>query len=108
MKELTDLLTAICARGAGHEPLTAASLLNALSEARAPATVKEWLETLPDGYRERAFANTNPDQGKLNISKMATAIVEAFTWHCSPEGGFFWSNVADHYLDPKNPLPPLP
>jgi len=73
----------------------------------APKTVKQWLETLPDGYRERALANcTRPDGLETSLHHTIPA---AFRWADTPEGGKFWKQVYLWACNPdKNPLPPLP
>ncbi len=70
-------------------------------------TIKEWLEELPDGYRERAIVNT--EEGMLDASRstLLDAIYGAFIWEDSPEGHWFWKDVFDHYAK-GTPLPPLP
>lgn len=74
-----------------------------------PKTIREWLETLPDGYRERALANTpRPDR---EFDTFEEALDEAFIWHFSPEKYAFWRTVASFMrghssLPPLHPLPP--
>jgi hypothetical protein len=75
--------------------------------------VREWLQELPDGYRERAWNNLyNPahNNGKdedSRVDDMACAIHLAFPWRSSPEGFHFWDKVESHYRN-ATPLPPLP
>ena len=70
-------------------------------------TIREWLETLPDGYRERALKNYDPkfsdDEG------LAGAIAIAFIWDETPdcEGYEFWNAVYEWALG-EGELPPLP
>jgi DNA-binding transcriptional MocR family regulator len=68
-------------------------------------TVREWLMTLPDGYRDRAIANMErecPEQAEVIESCFTEAISGAFTWMDTPEGSVFW-------IDVKNGnFPPLP
>ena len=67
-------------------------------------TIKEWLEELPDGYRERALANCeHPEE---DVSSMAMAIRRAFVWDSTTEGIEFWAGVHNNYSCSK--LPPLP
>lgn len=72
-------------------------------------TIKEWLEELPDGYRERALENLNPNVASDLVYSIGDAISGAFIWDCSQEGEDFWSDVYYHYeAPPPPPLPPLP
>jgi hypothetical protein len=70
-------------------------------------TVREWLEELPEGYRERALSQLSVDEKSCPRS-LAFALVEAFPWDESPEGALFWSAVFTSYVDFQSPLPPLP
>lgn len=75
-----------------------------LEPAPEPTTIRGWLETLPDGYRERALANCDcPDNRCVNLSDATLSI----KWADTPEGVVFWSRVcgwACGWCD----LPPLP
>jgi hypothetical protein len=73
----------------------------------APKTVKQWLETLPDGYRERALANLfEPEK---TVANLATAITGIRAWSGTPEKYNFWSRVYGWAIDPDtHTLPPLP
>jgi|SRR5690625_289687 len=58
-------------------------------------TILEWLEELPDGYRELALKNYDPefcDTG-INIFDLADAVMWGFSWSASPEGFEFWKAV---------------
>jgi NTP pyrophosphatase (non-canonical NTP hydrolase) len=70
-------------------------------------TVKEWLEELPDGYRERALENMCENFKSVVYESMGDAISGAFTWDETQEGGAFWMDVRYHY-DYFALLPPLP
>lgn len=71
-------------------------------------TIPEWLDTLPDGYRERAIKNYDPEFADgAEIEDMEDALIYGFYWQKSPEGHLFWSLVLEHYPH-KSPLPPLP
>jgi hypothetical protein len=74
-------------------------------EAKEPETIKEWLETLPDGYRELALKNFNRDNIKADC--LSYAIMNAFTWKEAEEGGDFWRGVHNHFVNTKNELPPI-
>ena len=69
--------------------------------------MKQWLETLPDGYRERALANFGElDQGADSLSD---AVFDAFDWAGTPERSNFWNRVYCWALRPDTrTLPPLP
>src|SRR5690554_5900851 len=70
-------------------------------------TIVEWLEELPDGYRELALKNYDPeycDTG-VNIIDLADALVWGFSWEDTPEGQVFWDAV---YEWARCGLPPLP
>jgi len=70
-------------------------------------TVEEWLNELPDGYRERALKNV--DVYKLNDLRdcMDEAIAEHCNWSRTPEGYQFWYEVYNHF-EAGNTLPLLP
>ena len=75
-------------------------------------TVKELLETLPDGYRERAIANATKN-GTLNTRTIGSRLDEAIHYAClqdinPPEGKPFWKAVFTYYANPLPVLPPLP
>src|SRR5690554_1279010 len=53
--------------------------------------IREWLEELPDGYRERALKNYYG----LPARSLPYAILNAFTWRDTPEKHKFWNAVAD-------------
>ena len=74
-------------------------------------TIREWLNELPDGYRELALANEPKRKSLFDNTKesdMASAIASAFLWSKSKEGMPFWSAVQDHFDEMAPPLPPLP
>jgi len=67
----------------------------------------EWLNELPDGYRERAMKNMEEEMGDILEPDMAEALGGAFVWKRTNEGHIFWAKVRDHY-EIGTPLPPLP
>lgn len=68
-------------------------------------TVREWLNELPDGYRERAIANCqNPN---AETGSLREALFGAFAWWDSKEGYEFWDKVCNHN-NATSSLPPLP
>lgn len=68
-----------------------------------PTTIRGWLETLPDGYRERALANTEERQFDAEADDLASALARAFHWVDSPEGHDFWADIRR-----GEGFPPLP
>lgn len=73
------------------------------TEPEQPRTIRQWLETLPDGYRERALANMDKGFENYEVCDLRGAIAAAFLWADSPEGLDFWASIAD-----DNVFPPLP
>jgi len=70
-----------------------------------PTTVREWLERLPDGYRERALGQC--DCLGEPIQSMVAALLMFSDWDETEEDFSFWNAVKNHYEKGK-PLPPLP
>jgi hypothetical protein len=70
-------------------------------------TVKQWLEQLPDGYRERALENLDPKNAHQKEKDMVEAILASFDFDKTKEGGLFWARVYGHYAKGLS-LPPLP
>jgi hypothetical protein len=72
-------------------------------------STKQWLNELPDGYRERALKNLNLDDEAASMEEesIIRALNVSFVWYDSPEGHDFWNAVQEHYLE-GTPLPPLP
>jgi hypothetical protein len=73
-------------------------------------TIREWLQDLPDGYRELALANMLPDKANVEVPTLTDAIWHGMgEWIDTPQKGWFWSGVHDWSVgDKKYPLPPLP
>lgn len=69
-------------------------------------TIGEWIDLLPDGYREMAKANANVSSITVPAEDMADAIGRAFEWSKTPEGHQFWKCLRDHYSE-GTPLPSL-
>ena len=68
-------------------------------------TIKEWLQELPDGYRELALANLVDDvctfgQENKQVDSLSEAVQDAFSWHDVDEGFGFWHAVASGYFPP--------
>lgn len=72
-------------------------------------TVKQWFESLPNGYRERALANTAPEAININCTTLSAALPLAFHWKNTPkeEGFKFWKAIYDWSFG-YGELPPLP
>src|SRR5690625_2569316 len=70
-------------------------------------TALEWLEDLPDGYRERALENYDyMYDGIYPIGGLSDAILDSFHWRSTPEGHKFWKTVYEWALGYVE-LPPL-
>lgn len=70
-------------------------------------TIREWLETLPDGYRERALRNLKAYSVNALEGSLYWALSGAFQWIRSPERYDFWRDVQLWTIG-KGELPPLP
>ncbi len=69
--------------------------------------IEEWLNQLPDGYRERALSYS--ERVVCNVSTLLSAISCFVYWSKTAEGVDFWGAVYQHYeTNGKTPLPPLP
>lgn len=67
-------------------------------------TTKDWIDTLPEDIRERAYKYTKKDmQGNLE-SMLSEAILGAFVWAKTSEGHKFWSLVAKSQFDDARQL----
>lgn len=69
-------------------------------------TIKEWLEELPDGYRELAFAKCFTCELNSPISSMHKALWNGVHWGQYPEFGF-WDKLHQFYGGCALELPPL-
>lgn len=79
-----------------------------LSKPVQPTTVLGWLNTLPDGYRERALKNRLACRDECPALSASGALATAFQWDESPEGRAFWEKVCDALRSPLYAFPPLP
>jgi hypothetical protein len=70
-----------------------------------PTTVRGWLETLPDGYRERAVAQYNSDH--VHAGSLAIAVMLFAGWGGTKERENFWKAVYNWACECGS-LPPLP
>lgn len=55
-------------------------------------TVKEWLEELPEPYRNKALHNMK-HPNKCIVTNIKDAIMGAFVWSESKEGHDYWDNL---------------
>lgn len=64
----------------------------------------EWLEMLPDGYRELAIANARCINRNLEIKETSLqhAITNSIHWASTPEGSQFWVDI---YYSSKGKIP---
>ena len=74
---------------------------------KKPETVKEWLETLPEGYRERAVRNIDAGDENLPADSFSEGVRFAFAWSGSEEGETFWRAVS-HWNGDASRLPAIP
>ena len=92
-----------------NDPATEIATLRArvaeLEKATEPTTVREWLEQLPDGYRERALEQC--DCLDERCTSMSMALIIFSVWEDTQEKFRFWNAVDEHYTE-GTPLPPLP
>jgi len=68
-------------------------------------TVLDWLNELPDGYRELALEVRHKNNEKDLVSTIYVAI-DRFSWEKTPQGDKFWGRVWD-ILAENEPLPPI-
>ena len=69
-------------------------------------TIREWLQELPDGYRERALVQADAETLDIYESDMSDALYSFKTWAETEEGYEFWGEVRQHYAI-STALPPL-
>jgi hypothetical protein len=70
-----------------------------------PTTVRGWLETLPDGYRERALGQH--DGAYDDASSLPDSLSMFADWGKTKEGTGFWNCIWEWSLE-RGDLPPLP
>jgi hypothetical protein len=68
-------------------------------------TIGEWLNELPDGYRERAMASAK--RTSWTAVSMCDALNDSMIWQSTPEGDGFWGDVYLHFEKGRK-LPKLP
>ena len=67
-------------------------------------TRKDWIDTLPEDIRERAYRYAEKDLlGRLKHT-LSEAILGAFVWDETPEEHEFWSLVAKGKFDESREL----
>lgn len=65
-------------------------------------TILQWLEEIPHPeIRERAMRNFDSDYSDdpSPMRDWTDAVVEAFDWDASPEGGEFWERVSNDNIE---------
>lgn len=62
-------------------------------------TTQQWLQELPDGYRELAIANARSSFVLRECCSLSDAINVAFLWVRTPEGHRFWQEICDRTED---------
>ena len=72
-----------------------------------PTTVKGWLETLPDGYRERAISQGDKNWLDDMCGNLSDAIHDFQEWDTTEEGADFWKQMSQWSIACDG-LPPLP
>ncbi len=70
--------------------------------------ISEWLNELPDGYRELALANFKEQKIKDVIRNSTYKAIHDLDWSKTNENFIFWEQVYDYYACIKTDLPPLP
>lgn len=64
-------------------------------------TVKQWLEELPEEYREKALKNAYPEMLNYQFESQEQALPNSFGWSYSPEGFDYWNNLYESLLKTK-------
>lgn len=67
-------------------------------------TRKEWIDTLPEDIRKRAYKYTEKDILEDLLYSLFKAILGAFPWSKTSEGHLFWSLVAKGKFDEAREL----
>lgn len=60
-------------------------------------TILEWLQELPDEYRDKAISN-NQSSEKETEQRLSAALFRAFAWAETPEGYDYWWAVWSNLL----------
>ena len=71
-------------------------------------TVLEWLNELPDGYRERALDQCDDDCNYLKAESMPEALLSFNSWNNTYEKDMFWRRVWRYFNGERKTLPKLP
>jgi len=58
--------------------------------------IKEHFTDLPDDIEAMALANTPAEALDFPMQNLRMAIYHAFVWSSSPQGLYFWVNIADN------------
>lgn len=73
-------------------------------------TIREWLNELPDGYREQALENHEKyykEDDAPKVWNIKDALYYGFDWYETIQGGEYWLNIYEAYGYAKTPLPAL-
>lgn len=72
-------------------------------------TIREWLQELPDGIRERAIRNTKERRlGQQREGSLPRALKSAFNWYATEEKVGFWVGVYAKVMGYRDDWPPIP
>lgn len=56
-------------------------------------TVIEWLDTLPQPQKTKAYLNTSLKMERVEASSLSEALTKAFDWSKTAEGATYWTKV---------------
>lgn len=56
-------------------------------------TIKEWFNDLPEDVREKALRNTDDLRLESTELSLKSALIGAFAWEDTPEGGDYWGKI---------------
>lgn len=60
-------------------------------------TIKEWIETLPNPYREQALKKDNTFHNQ-EVNSLSVALETAFIWADTEEGGDYWGDLVEELI----------
>lgn len=72
------------------------------------APIEEWLQMMPDGYREQSLENRrNKPLGATRSRSIPDALAYGFDWGATPQGYEYWQRINYHLINPTRPIQPL-